>query len=107
MDNESNDLFMDNDGIYTTLGAQLSVIEDPRGTISYRDCAQRTTWVPRVDFITLHQGSELCARSHTGNYAALKVIALPQDARNTESFVFQGTTWHFRGRPAPAPLDSE
>lgn len=98
---ESADLRMDRDGIYTTLGARLSVIEDPHGTISYRDCAQRTTWVTRVDFTTLHKGSKLCAQSRTGNYAALRVVTLPQATRSIERFVFQGTTWHFPGQPAP------
>ena len=94
---------MDESGIYTTQGAQLSVIEDPHGTISYRDCAQRTTWVTRADFTALHKGSKICARSHTGNYAALKVVALPRAARDNVRFVFLGTTWQFPGQQAPPP----
>lgn len=94
---EVNDLRMDLDGISTTLGAQLSFIEDPRGTVSYQNCSQRTAWVTRVDFATLQEGSKLCARSRTGNYAALNVVALPQATRNNHRFVFMGTTWQLPG----------
>lgn len=101
---DSNDLHMDGDGIYTTLNAQLSVVEAPGGNLTYRDCAQRTTWVTRVNFADLHKGSMLCARSNTGNYAAMNVVALPRTKKNNERFVFQGTTWQSPGHPTPRSL---
>jgi hypothetical protein len=104
VNSESDDLRMDPDGIYTTMGAQLSVVEDPHETIAYHDCAQRTTWVTRVEFSTLHKGSAICARSRTGSYAALKVINLPPSTRNHDRFVFQGTTWQLPGQPSPRHL---
>lgn len=104
VNNEPDDLHMDGDGIYTTQNAQLSVIEEPRGNLTYRDCAQRTTWVTRVNFTALRQGSMLCARSRTGNYAALNVVALPRARKNNDRFVFQGTTWQSPGQPTPRSL---
>lgn len=101
---EAADLRMDPDGIYTTMGAQLSVVDGLNHTITYPDCAQRANWVTRVGFATLHQGSTICARSRTGNYAALTVIALPPSTRNHDKFVFQGTTWQLPGQPAPRQL---
>lgn len=99
---ESHDLRMDQDGLVTMLGAKLSVIDAPHATVTYQDCAQRTTWATRVDFTALHPGSTLCARSHTGRHAMLTVIALPRPAKPDSRFVFHATTWRLPGQqPSP------
>lgn len=100
---ESHDLRMDRDGLSTELGAKLSVVDDPRGTITYHDCAKRTAWVTRVNFTALRPGSKLCAQSRTGRYATLTVIALPRPARQADRVIFHATTWQLPGQQQPAP----
>ncbi len=89
---KSGDLQADQNGIYTTLGAKLSVIEDsPEPT--HARCSQVKTWTTRVDFVTLHEGSQLCAQSRMGRYAMLQVRALPSSPASNGRFIFYGRTW--------------
>ncbi len=92
VNDRSGDLQMDQNGIYTVLGAKLSVIENsPEPT--YARCAQVQTWTTRVDFATLHEGSQLCAQSRMGRYAMLQVRALPWSPASNGRFIFYGRTW--------------
>lgn len=86
------DLQVDATGVFTTLGAQLAVVEDlPEPT---RDrCKQVTNWTTRVDFTQLTDDSQLCARSVGGRYAMLQVQALPDSPGSNGRFVFYGRTW--------------
>jgi hypothetical protein len=89
---KSGDLQMDQNGIYTVLGAKLGIIEDsPEPT--YARCAQVQTWTTRVNFATLHVGSQLCAQSRMGRYAMLQVRALPSSPASNGRFIFYGRTW--------------
>ena len=89
---KSGDLQMDQNGIYTVLGAKLSVIENsPEPT--YARCAQVQAWSTRVNFGTLHEGSQLCAQSRMGRYAMLQVRALPSSSASNGRFIFYGRTW--------------
>src|SRR5437899_9526350 len=73
---ESGDLRMDLQGIFTQKGASLAMVPDaPSAT--YRSCSRIQNWVGRVDFSQLHVGSQLCAHSFTGRYAYLRVTSLP------------------------------
>lgn len=98
---ESDDLYIDQDGIVADLGATLSVIDGSQEP-TYYDCAQRPTWVPRVDFAGLQEGSRICAHSRTGRYAVLTVMALPAPGAADGKFVFRGKTWQL---PRQAPPD--
>jgi hypothetical protein len=89
---KSGDLQMDQNGIYTLLGAKLSVIEDSPEPVQSR-CAQIQARITRVDFTTLHEGSQLCAQSRGGRYAMLQVRALPQSPGSNGRFIFYGRTW--------------
>lgn len=92
VDDGSGDLQMDPQGIYTALGAKLSVIDDePEPTATL--CAQIPTWTVRVDFATLHEGSRLCAQSLEGRYATLQIRALPGSPASNGRFIFYGKTW--------------
>lgn len=92
MRDKSGDLQMDQNGIYTVLGAKLSVIENsPEPT--YARCAQVQNWTTRVNFATLHEGSQLCAQSRMGRYAMLQIRALPGSPGSNRRFVFYGRTW--------------
>jgi hypothetical protein len=93
---KSGDLQMDRNGIYTVLGAKLSVIEDSPDP-TYARCAQIQAWTDRVDFTTLHEGSQLCAQSLGGRYAMLQVRALPGSLGSDGRFVFYGRTWRLPG----------
>ena len=90
---KSGDLQMDQNGIYAVLGAKLSVIEDsPEPT--YARCARVQDWANgRVDFVALHEGSQLCAQSRMGRYAMLQVRALPSPSGSNGRFIFFGRTW--------------
>ncbi len=93
VNDKSGDLQMDQNGIYTALGAKLSVIESsPEPT--YARCAQVQTWTTRVDFVTLHEGSQLCAQSRMGRYAMLQVRALPSSPASNGRLIFFGRTWN-------------
>ncbi|MCA1709203.1 MAG: hypothetical protein LC808_40350 [Actinobacteria bacterium] len=98
---ESNNLYMNTAGIYTELDAKLSIIDDSPDT-TYSHCKQVTNWVSNVDFAVLHKGSQLCALSHTGRYAVLKVYTLPASAGQNDSFVFYGKTWQLPEQAPPA-----
>jgi serine/threonine protein kinase len=92
MRDKSGDLQMDQNGIYTVMGAKLSVIGDsPEPT--FARCAQVQAWTTRVNFATLHVGSRLCAQSRMGRYAMLQVRALPSSSASNGRFVFYGRTW--------------
>ena len=92
MRDKSGDLQMDQNGIYTVLGAKLSVIENsPEPT--YARCAQVQNWTTRINFVALHEGSQLCAQSRMGRYAMLQVRALPGSPGSNGRFVFYGRTW--------------
>lgn len=88
----TGDLQVDTTGAFTTLGAELAVVDDSSETT--RDqCMGVTTWSTRVDFAKLHVGSQLCARSVGGRYAMLRVTALPDSPGSGGRFVFYGRTW--------------
>jgi hypothetical protein len=89
---KSGDLQMDQHGIYTVLGAKLSVIENSP-ELTYTRCAGVQDWTSRVDFRTLREGSQFCAQSRMGRYAMLQVRALPWSPRSDGRFVFYGRTW--------------
>lgn len=98
VDNEPDDLHMDPDGIYTALDAKLSLV-DPSVEPTYHHCAQNTAWINQVNFAALQTGSRLCAKSRTGRYAVLTVIALPRPEAPSDRFVFHGKTWQLAGEP--------
>jgi hypothetical protein len=90
--NGSGDLKMRQDGIYTTLGAKLSIIEDsPEPT--YERCSQIQTWTTQVAFTALHEGSQLCAQSRGERTAMLKIRTLPSSPASNVQFIFYGRTW--------------
>jgi hypothetical protein len=89
----TGDLRMDQTGIVMQKGAMLAVIEDaPEPT--YARCSQVQTWQPRTDFVALHVGSQLCARSKLGRYAMLQVTSLP--SMNDPEFIFYGRVWELQ-----------
>jgi len=88
----SGDLLVGQDGIYTALGAELSVIQ-ASSEATYERCSQIQDWTTRVDFMNLNEGSQICAKSRGGRYATLQVRALPESPGSNGRFVFYGTTW--------------
>ncbi len=88
----SGDLLVGQDGIYTALGAELSVIQ-ASSEATYERCSQIQDWTTRVDFMNLNEGSQICAKSLGGRYATLQVRALPESPGSNGRFVFYGTTW--------------
>jgi hypothetical protein len=70
---KSGDLQMDSNGIYTLLGAKLSTIEDSPEPVHAR-CAEIQARQTRIDFTTLHEGSQLCAQSHGGGTPCSKFV---------------------------------
>jgi hypothetical protein len=92
LSDKSGDLQMDQNGIYTVLDAKLSVIENSP-ELTYARCAGIQAWTSRIDFRTLHEGSQLCAHSRMGRYAMLQVRALPSSPASDGRFVFYGRTW--------------
>jgi hypothetical protein len=88
----SGDMQMDTGGVNALLGAGLAVVMDsPEST---RDsCSSVRNWVTRVEFSSLHVGSQLCARSRSGRHAMVKINALPSSPASNGRLLFFGRTW--------------
>lgn len=88
----SGDLQMDQGGLSAFLNAGLAVIEDTPDATRDR-CASVQNWVTRVEFSSLHVGSQLCAHSRGGRYAMIKITALPTSPASNGRLFFFGRTW--------------
>jgi hypothetical protein len=108
---QTGDLQMDQHGIYVVGGAKLSIISNPI-EFAYRRCAQFQNWSTRIEFTALREGSHLCAQSSTGQYAMLRIAALPSSEGSHDKFIFYGRIWQcakaaeVRSSPATTTPDS-
>lgn len=98
VNDRSGDLQMDQNRIFTLLGARLSVIDDSPTPTRAR-CAQVQNWTTEVSFPTLHVGSQLCAKSREYRYATIKIDYLPTSEGSRGRLGFYGITWTLRFSP--------
>lgn len=87
------DLNMDRNGIFTALGAQLTVMSGSAEP-DWFACRNATGMTTRAEFSALRVDGHLCARSREGRYARLRVIALPSSPNSNGRFIFYGLVWH-------------
>lgn len=86
------EVHVDPNGVFTNLGAKLTVIPDTPLANRAR-CAQATGWRDRIEFSELHVGSQLCALSRMDHYASMEVRLLPSSPASNGRFIFYGITW--------------
>jgi hypothetical protein len=77
----SGEVQIDPHGVFTHLGAKLTIIPDTPLANRAR-CAQSSGWRDRIEFAELHVGSQLCAMSHLGRYASMEVRLVPSPAND-------------------------
>ncbi|MDI1462853.1 hypothetical protein QEZ54_17905 [Catellatospora sp. KI3] len=87
------ELQIDAQGVTTALGAKLAIMPDTPLPNEAR-CSRVTAWQDRVEFSSLHVGSQLCGRSRDGRFASLDVRLLPNPASGDGRFIFYGITWN-------------
>ncbi|TDV35320.1 helix-turn-helix domain-containing protein [Actinophytocola oryzae] len=87
------ELQIDPQGVFTNLGAKLTVIADTPQADRDR-CEHAAGWRERVEFSELHVGSQLCALSHVGRYGSMVVRLVPGSPGSDGRFTFYGITWN-------------